>query len=177
MVMDNGRKKRVPIAKVRIHQQAKFAFRYTQGLKPQCDISLLKTCSTGTWSPVLPRAVKIGSWYHVFSGWHGLLYSGALEKSISIIVEPEMERFDIYQEAVRFAFGTLTFQSDKKRYPAHLAELAECCPMVNSGVFLTRPFETSRAFSYSIAPIDKKSVNTQWAKLHASRVEPVGGDS
>ncbi|NWO02078.1 MAG: hypothetical protein HLX52_03845 [Idiomarinaceae bacterium] len=173
--MDNARIRRVPIARVAIHKNAKAAFRFTQGLNPQCDISLLKSCSTGTWSTCVPRAIKIDKSYHVFSGWHGLLYAGAIEQQISVIIQPELESYQITHEAWRFAIGALAFQSDKAKHPAYLAELAKICPLVNSARFLTRRFETPRAFSYSFAPIDPKSVDTQLSKLLTSRLQPLEG--
>ncbi|KFZ30795.1 hypothetical protein IDSA_06810 [Pseudidiomarina salinarum] len=174
--MDKTSIRRVPIARVAIHRDAKTAFRFTQGLKPQCDISLLKPCRTGTWSTSVPQAIKIDKFYHVFSAWHGLLYAGAIEQQISVIIEQELESYQITHEAWRCAIGALAFQSDKAEHPAYLAELAKICPLVNSASFLTRRFETPRAFSYSFASIDPKSVDTQLSKLLTSRLQPLEGN-
>lgn len=170
MLMDGAKIKKVPRTKVRVHQEARFAFRFTQTLTPQCNISLVNACFTGTWSMMLPVVVKLGKVFHVISGWQGLLFSGAMEDQIFVVVLKDITNEDADRLSVRFAVSMLLSQMQKNTHNGAIAELATRRPELLSGQLFNKSFDTPRSLSYSLAPIDPKSVDTQLDRIFEKRV-------
>lgn len=170
MLLDGARIKKIAREKVIVHQDAQFAFRFTQTLTPQCNISLVNACFTGTWSMMLPVVVKVGKVFHVISGWQGLLFSGAMEDQIFVVVLKDITNEDADRLSVRFAVSMLLSQLQKTTHNGAIAELAKCRPELLSGQLFNKRFDTPRSLSYSLAPIDPKSVDTQLDRIFEARL-------
>lgn len=171
MLMDGAKIKKVPLTKIAVHQEARFAFRFTQSLTPQCNISLLKACFTGTWSTMIPIVVKVENVFYMISGWQGLLFSGAVENKISVLVVKDITNKEANGLSVLFAVSMLVSQIKKTIHNGATAELADRRPELLSSQIFNVIFDTPRSFSYSLAPIDPKSVDTQRARINEERLD------
>lgn len=171
MRMDGLKTRQVPLAKIAVHPEARFAFRFTQALVPQCNISLVSACYTGTWSPMFPIVVKVESLYLVVGGWQGLLFSGEIEDKIYVVVLKSVTNEEVRKSSLRFAVSMLLSQIHKNRHNGAIAELAEHRPELLSSPVFNKTFETPRSLSYSLAPIDPKSVDKQRDRINEERLD------
>jgi hypothetical protein len=169
--MDGAKIKKIPLTKIAVHQDARFAFRFTQTLTPQCNISLVRACHTGTWSSMFPIVVKIENVFHVIGGWQGLLFSGEVEDQVFVVVLKNSTNADVRTISMRFAVSMLLSQTQKNKHNGAISELAEHRPELLSGLVFNKSFDTPRSFSYSLAPIDPKSVDTQRARINEERLD------
>lgn len=176
MLMESANFKKVPVNKIAVHQDARFAFRFTQTLTPQCNISLVRACHTGTWSSMFPIVVRLENLFHVIDGWQGLLFSGQVEDQVIVGVLKNSTNVDVRKISMRFAVSMLLSQTQKNKHNGAIAELAEHWPELLSGLIFNKSFDTPRSYSYSLAPIDPKSVDTQRARINEERLGWLRGE-
>ncbi len=176
MLMEGIKNKKVPLTKIAVHQDARFAFRFTQTLTPQCDISLMRACHTGTWSHTLPLVVKLDNLFYVISCWQGLLFSAEVEDHIWVGVLKSITDLDVSKFSMRFAVSMLLSQTQKNKHNGAIAELAERRPELLSSLIFNKSFDTPRSFSYSLAPVDPKSVDTQRTRINEERLRWLRGE-
>lgn len=174
MNMNKGSLRVVPIKSVVIHRFARDLFRFSKGLEPQCEVSALCNGSTGTYSPIIPWAIKIKSEYHVFSHWHGILHSNEQNLKIPIVTFKDLTDSEIRWQARSFIVQLLSIQFHKSTYHGQLAELAERYPEIKGLFFSEGRHSTSKSFAYKYGQIDRKSVQRQCARL-SKRFNPNSG--
>lgn len=174
MDITKGKIRFAPVSRIVIHRLARDLFRFSKGLEPQCKISDLKSGSSKTHSPIIPRAVMLDNVYYVFSHWHGLLRTNEQHNKIPIMTFKDLTESEMQREAESFVIQLLSIQFDKATFHGQLFELAERYPTIRSAFSPENRHSTPKSFAYNFGQTDRKSVKRQ-CELLRKKFNPISG--